>query len=167
MVATTQEQAVLAAWQALPPDQRQEALDYMEYLHYRLGHQRPRRKWQEILGAAAEPLAGEDAQTWITRTRRESDEHREQRRQGNQNDIDHEQISVPQARQALQLIFHSISPQWCEERQLYRQQSPLILSIMCEYPWPTHDVPGTRIRAPRLPLQARFSAPTREGFAPS
>ena len=35
------------------------------------------RKWQEIYGSAPYPLAGEDAQDWVTRTRRESDEQRE------------------------------------------------------------------------------------------
>jgi len=36
------------------------------------------RKWNEIYGVAPYPLAGEDAQSWVTRTRRESDDHREQ-----------------------------------------------------------------------------------------
>lgn len=34
---------------------------------------RPRRQWQEICGAAQHPLVGEDAQNWVSRTRRESD----------------------------------------------------------------------------------------------
>jgi hypothetical protein len=33
----------------------------------------PRRQWREILGAAQHPLVGEDAQDWVSRTRRESD----------------------------------------------------------------------------------------------
>jgi predicted transcriptional regulator len=33
--------------------------------------------WSEIAGAAAYPMTGEDAQDWVTRTRREGDEHRE------------------------------------------------------------------------------------------
>ncbi len=37
----------------------------------------PRRKWREIRGIAPYPLVGEDAQTWVTRTRREGDEERE------------------------------------------------------------------------------------------
>ena len=36
----------------------------------------PRRKWREIRGLARLSLFGEDAQTYITRTRREADEHR-------------------------------------------------------------------------------------------
>jgi hypothetical protein len=34
---------------------------------------RPRRQWREICGAARHPLVGEDAQDWVSRTRRESD----------------------------------------------------------------------------------------------
>jgi hypothetical protein len=36
-----------------------------------------RRKWRDLRGKASYPLLGEDAQAWITRTRQESDEHRE------------------------------------------------------------------------------------------
>lgn len=39
--------------------------------------QKPRRKWSEICGAAPSPLAGEDAQAWVSRTRREADQKRE------------------------------------------------------------------------------------------
>ena len=38
---------------------------------------RPRRKWREIYGSVPCPLLGEDAQDWVSRTRRESDEYRE------------------------------------------------------------------------------------------
>ena len=34
---------------------------------------RPRRRWSEIYGAAAYPMVGEDAQEWVSRTRREAD----------------------------------------------------------------------------------------------
>jgi hypothetical protein len=37
----------------------------------------PRRKWREIRGLARPSLLGEDAQTWVSRTRGEADEHRE------------------------------------------------------------------------------------------
>jgi hypothetical protein len=36
-----------------------------------------RRSWSEVRGIVAYPLFGEDAQTWVSRTRRESDEQRE------------------------------------------------------------------------------------------
>ena len=34
--------------------------------------------WADVAGIARYPLAGEDAQEWVSRTRRESDEHRAQ-----------------------------------------------------------------------------------------
>lgn len=37
---------------------------------------RPGRAWSEIEGVARFPLAGEDAQAWVTRTRREEDAER-------------------------------------------------------------------------------------------
>lgn len=36
-----------------------------------------KRKWSDLQGAFAHPLAGEDAQAWVTRTRREGDERRD------------------------------------------------------------------------------------------
>ena len=35
-----------------------------------------RRRWSEVRGAARYPMVGEDAQDWVSRTRRESDEGR-------------------------------------------------------------------------------------------
>ena len=37
------------------------------------------RDWAEIRGKAPYPLLGEDAQNWVSRTRKESDEQREKR----------------------------------------------------------------------------------------
>jgi hypothetical protein len=36
-----------------------------------------RRSWREIRGRAVHPLCGEDAQEWVSRGRRESDEARD------------------------------------------------------------------------------------------
>ncbi|MBR8833648.1 MAG: hypothetical protein DSM106950_06310 [Stigonema ocellatum SAG 48.90 = DSM 106950] len=38
---------------------------------------KPRQKWREIRGLVQQPALGEDAQTWISRSRREDDKHRE------------------------------------------------------------------------------------------
>jgi len=35
-----------------------------------------RYKWLDVMGAAPYPLVGEDAQTWVTRTRQESGHER-------------------------------------------------------------------------------------------
>jgi len=40
----------------------------------------PRRKWRDIRGLARHPMLGEDAQAWVSRTRREADEQRERAR---------------------------------------------------------------------------------------
>lgn len=37
-----------------------------------------RRRWSEICGLFPYPLTGEDAQAWVSRTRRTGDEQREQ-----------------------------------------------------------------------------------------
>ena len=37
----------------------------------------PGRKWSEVRGSVEHPLFGEDAQAWVSRTRAESDDHRE------------------------------------------------------------------------------------------
>lgn len=36
-----------------------------------------RRRWSEIAGAVTSPLLGEDAQAWVSRSRREADEDRQ------------------------------------------------------------------------------------------
>lgn len=59
----------------------QEQLTVMEYLVDRvrnhLAPSQPLRKWSDLKGMAPYPLLGEDAQEWVSRTRREGDEHRE------------------------------------------------------------------------------------------
>ncbi len=42
------------------------------------GEPEERYDWMEIEGIAPDLLAGEDAQEWVSRTRQESDDHREQ-----------------------------------------------------------------------------------------
>jgi len=42
-----------------------------------VAQEKPRRKWRELRGLATYPMVGEDAQEWVTRTRREGDEQRE------------------------------------------------------------------------------------------
>jgi len=38
----------------------------------------PHRKWAELCGLAASPMLGEDAQDWVSSSRRESDDRRDQ-----------------------------------------------------------------------------------------
>ena len=58
---------------------REEQLLLMAHLAERLAtgktaQDRPR--WEDSAGTASHPLCGEDAQQWVTRTRRESDRQR-------------------------------------------------------------------------------------------
>ena len=61
-----------------PAQQLDLAMRVMQMAQAQLQHQdtHPRRKWREIAGAATEPLLGEDAQAWVSRTRAGSDESR-------------------------------------------------------------------------------------------
>lgn len=43
-----------------------------------MSHNPNKLKWLDIAGTAPYPLVGEDAQEWVTRTRREAQEHRDQ-----------------------------------------------------------------------------------------
>ena len=64
---------ILQQAEELSPD---EQLDLIAYLAQKAcqGYQtRRQRRWSDIRGIAPYPLVGEDAQDWVTRTRRESD----------------------------------------------------------------------------------------------
>jgi len=60
--------------ESLSPEER---LRLLEHLSRKVSQVGARRQWKEIRGAAAYPLLGEDAQSWVSRTRREGDEHRQ------------------------------------------------------------------------------------------
>ncbi|AMW27732.1 hypothetical protein AP285_06835 [Limnospira platensis YZ] len=40
-------------------------------------HKKPQRQWLDIAGNAPYPMLGENAQEWVTRTRGESQQHRD------------------------------------------------------------------------------------------
>jgi hypothetical protein len=56
-----------------------EQLMLIEYLARRIQQRRqhPVLEWRDLRGMASSPLFGEDAQAWVSRTRREGDEARE------------------------------------------------------------------------------------------
>jgi len=63
---------------ALTPDEQLRLIAHLaERVRVTRSVSRPRRKWREIRGMAPDPLVGEDAQVWVSRSRRESVEHRE------------------------------------------------------------------------------------------
>jgi hypothetical protein len=51
-------------------------LRLLEHLDRTVSTGKRRRRWREIRGSASHPLLGEDAQAWVSKTRREGDEHR-------------------------------------------------------------------------------------------
>ncbi len=59
-----------------PQEQLKLAAHLLEQASQALSNQAPRRKWSEIAGLAPYPLAGEDAQAWVSRTRSEADDMR-------------------------------------------------------------------------------------------
>jgi hypothetical protein len=63
----------------LPPEEQLELVSHLvEKAKRAYQRSKPENLWRDAFGIAKHPLAGEDAQTWVTRTRRESDERREQ-----------------------------------------------------------------------------------------
>ena len=64
--------------EALSPDELLRLIAYLvEKVRATYPSPKPRRTCAEICGAAPYPLLGEDAQAWVSRTRREDTEQRE------------------------------------------------------------------------------------------
>jgi hypothetical protein len=74
----TYEQVEALAVQLPPVDQQKLAARLLAQCSGSAQSVRPGRKWSEIAGIAPKLLGSEDAQAWVSRTRRESDERREQ-----------------------------------------------------------------------------------------
>jgi hypothetical protein len=72
--------ADLAA-QLPPAEQKQLAETILQRLASGSPPNGPRRRsWREIRGSVPYPACGEDAQAWVTRSRREAEEHRDKQR---------------------------------------------------------------------------------------
>ena len=81
-IMSTELDELIRRTEGLSSEDRQRLL---EHLSHSVSTGRVHRQWREIRGAASYPLVDEDAQTWVSRTRREGDEHRQsQLRNGNQ-----------------------------------------------------------------------------------
>lgn len=70
---------VLREIEQLNPEEQLEVISHATDLLkcQRATHRKPQRKWLDIAGNAPYPLVGEDAQEWVTRTRGESQQHRD------------------------------------------------------------------------------------------
>jgi negative regulator of sigma E activity len=53
------------------------AAHILERVRQAVAQEETRHKWTDIRGLATYPMLGEDAQAWVSRTRRESDERRQ------------------------------------------------------------------------------------------
>jgi hypothetical protein len=71
-LVSTELDELIKRTEGLSPEDRQRL---SEHLSSKVSSARVHRRWREIHGAAPYPLLGEDAQTWVSRTRREGDEH--------------------------------------------------------------------------------------------
>ena len=72
-------QALLKQAEQLTPEEQLELISRLaDQLRIQTTSPKPQRKWSDLKGLAPYPLMGEDAQEWVSRTRREGDEHREQ-----------------------------------------------------------------------------------------
>jgi hypothetical protein len=63
----------------LAPEDQLSLIAFLAEKAQRAYRQTPPRMWHDICGAAPYPLTGEDAQAWVSRTRAENDDEREQR----------------------------------------------------------------------------------------
>ena len=77
MVMSKELAEIIKRTELLAPDEQLYVIAYLAERAQQAYRLAPRRSWREICGTAPYPLLGEDAQDWVSRTRREGDEHRE------------------------------------------------------------------------------------------
>ncbi|MBD2519023.1 hypothetical protein H6G93_29510 [Nostoc sp. FACHB-973] len=69
---------ILSEIEQLTPEEQLTVMGHLvERVKKHITQAQPKRKWSDLKGMAPYPLLGEDAQQWVSRTRREGDEHRE------------------------------------------------------------------------------------------
>jgi hypothetical protein len=76
-MASTDLEGIMKQAEALPPDEQLRLIAHLaEKARQAYGVAPVRRRWSELRGAAQYPMVGEDAQDWVSRTRKESEEDR-------------------------------------------------------------------------------------------
>ncbi|MEC4812720.1 MAG: hypothetical protein SAK29_05520 [Scytonema sp. PMC 1069.18] len=69
---------ILSEIEQLTPDEQLTVMGHLvEHVKKHITPAQPKRPWSVLKGMAPYPLLGEDAQEWVSRTRREADKHRE------------------------------------------------------------------------------------------
>jgi hypothetical protein len=77
-MSTEMLQHLIKQVEGLSPEEQLRLIAYLvEKIRATYASPKPGRLWAEICGAAPYPLLGEDAQAWVSRTRREDTEQRE------------------------------------------------------------------------------------------
>ena len=69
---------ILSEIEQLTPEEQLTVMGHLlEQMKKNITKPQGKPKWSDLKGMAPYPLAREDAQEWVSRTRREGDEHRE------------------------------------------------------------------------------------------
>ena len=69
---------ILSEIEQLTPEEQLTVMGHLvERVKKHMTQAQPKRKWSDLKGMVPYPLLGEDAQEWVSRTRRKGDEHRE------------------------------------------------------------------------------------------
>jgi hypothetical protein len=85
IVASDELMEIMQRAERLSPDEQLRLIAHLATTARQAYSAPPRRRdWREIEGIAPYPLLGEDAQAWVSRTRREGDERRERLLRGEQ-----------------------------------------------------------------------------------
>lgn len=83
LMASAELDEIIKRVETLPPDEQLYLISYLAEKARQAYQALPMRpQWRDLQGAAPYPLLGEDAQEWVSRTRRESDQERAQWREG-------------------------------------------------------------------------------------
>lgn len=89
-------QEILRQAEQLAPEKRLELIRQVaEGLKKSEAIAKPKSRWIDLKGLAPHPMMGEDAQVWVTRTRREGDEHRERVLRGEQCGLSSHSFPLP------------------------------------------------------------------------
>ncbi|BAY62398.1 hypothetical protein H6G33_19975 [Calothrix sp. FACHB-1219] len=70
---------ILSEIEQLTPEEQLTVMGHLvERVKKHITQVQPKRKWSDLKSMAPYPLLGEDAQEWVSRTRKFADEHREE-----------------------------------------------------------------------------------------
>jgi hypothetical protein len=65
---------VIKQAEQLTPEEQAQLVAHLTKARSHTDQAPPRRKWRDVIGTLPYPAVGEDAQAWVSRTRREADD---------------------------------------------------------------------------------------------